>query len=213
MALTVVRNTGWARIRKAAVLAATLGKGAVALPVMVATLTAVALAAPPAALAQSPPLPAFEVPLSALTVADYWTVGEVAAEGSGRIVVRVMRLRIGTEPPEFSVELKLPAADPDGFQAVAIIPEAELAGTIQAINTMLTPGRRPEADGRDEMVVAYSPVPDLVISLSLRANGPQLVAVYIQGEAATLRGDRGLVQLRDVLVRAQGRIRDLRQRP
>lgn len=184
-----------------------------ALPVMVATLVAVAPVAPPSALAQSPPLPAFEVPLSALTVADYWTVGEVAAEGGGRIVVRVLRLRIGNEPPEYSVEVRLPAAGPDGFEAVAIIPEGDLAGTIQAISTMLAPGRRPEADGRDEMVVAYSPVPDLVVSLSLRASGTQLVAVYVQGEAATLRADRGLVQLRDMLVRAQGRIRDLRQRP
>lgn len=180
---------------------------------IVATLTAAALVGPSAALAQSLPLPAFEVPLSALTVADYWTVGEVAAEGGGRVVIRVMRLRIANEPPEFSVELKLPATAPDGFEAVAIIPEGDLAGTIQAINAMLTPGRRPEADGRDEMVIAYSPVPDLIISLSQRASASQQAAVFIQGEAAALRVDRGLAQLRDLLLKAQGRIRELRQRP
>lgn len=170
------------------------------------------LVAPPAR-AESPPLPAFEVPLGALAVADYWMVGEVPAEEGGPIVVRVMRLRVGNDPAEFSVELQLPAAGPDGFQAVALIPEAELPGLVQALNVMLAPPKRPEADGRDETVVAYSPVPDLVITLSLRAGAVQRAGVFIQGEAVTLRGDRSVAALREVLVRAQGRIRELRQRP
>ncbi|HEY8425063.1 MAG TPA: hypothetical protein VIK73_03490 [Limnochordales bacterium] len=168
----------------------------------------------PVAIAQELSLPAYEVPIGALAVADYWAIGEVSLEEeAGRAVsVRLLRLQVEGEMPRFSVELRLPPAAPGGFEAVALVPESELDRLAQALARMVQPPRRAEVDGRDEVTMLYSPVPDLIVIFSRRPDGAQRAELYIQGESALLRGDRGLTQLRDLLARAQGRIRDLRQR-
>lgn len=172
----------------------------------------VASPAPPAS-AQGLSLPPYEVPIGALAVADYWAIGEVSLEEAGRAVsVRLLRLQVEGEPAQFSVELRLPPATPDGFEAVALVPESELDGLVQALASMAQLPRRAEGDGRDQVTMLYSPVPDLIVSLSRRTGGAQRAELYIQGESVALRADRGLAQLRDLLVRSQGRIRDLRQR-
>ena len=189
------------------------GRSLVLVTVLVSVLVLAAARPGPAARAEMLALPPFDVPLGALAVADYWVVGQVATDQPGRsVTVRVMRLQVQGEAPQYSVELRLPPAEPDGFEAAALIPESELAATVQALTGMLQPGRRAELDGRDESTMLYSPVPDLVVAVSRRAGGAQRAELFIQGEAVPLRMERGLVQLRDLLARAQGRIRDLQQR-
>lgn len=157
-------------------------------------------------------LPPPEVPQGMLTISEYWGLGAVVGEGDARIAVRVMRLRTAGEPPEFGVELVIPAAAPGDIDVSATVPDSAVPGTLEALQAMLAQRKQLESQKRDEAVVAYSPVPDLIITLVQRGR-MQTAVVFIQGEAVSLPAEKGLAQLRDLLLRAQGRIRELRHQP